>query len=466
MQAAQQTPNILCHELRLSCRSALEMTLAASLSIASPKSVPSQQQQPGSLPPSSAASGRQPPVAMLTLEAGASPRSIAATNALIASFQSDPGAHETFRPVHHTARAAQRAAKLAHLKAARQAQRLMRPKTSPIDSAIPLSSSQKLRRHSASKVASLNQRETEMHASPPASPTRTRLLKTSSSSAPASPMVSQTGTPLQSERSSAALQKQRSRARTARAHCSSPAADATAINPDMGATGAAAQGTLAPQPNSPDARLNSQNVRPQSLSFVAPGAFIPRQRSGLGPGPHPVHEALQRESFGPVAIQQIPQPGTQAQNEPTQVPSELASTSDGGRAGNSPSWGMHRANGHTPAERPFSLPTSASRSGRQTLGRPQLEVAGSGVMPASLPPLTSSATATSCGPDAPQCSPPFTTNDTDQQFAAAMIIGSPLQGRCRPGQSSTSLLRKPPGEHWPHASGKCVIYESFLLDGL
>ncbi|KAK9866242.1 hypothetical protein WJX84_008800 [Apatococcus fuscideae] len=118
--ATQRNPQTLC--VPSTPRSALELTLAASLTLGNTPNSPTH--RPASLERAAKGSGKQPAVAKLTLEAGASPRSIAVSDALIDGFQSDPASHETFRPVHYTAKAAQRAAKLAHLKAARQAQRL------------------------------------------------------------------------------------------------------------------------------------------------------------------------------------------------------------------------------------------------------------------------------------------------------------------------------------------------------
>ena len=399
----------LVSEAARASRSALEMTLAASLSIASPKSTASQQQQqPPALLPPTATAGRQAPVALLTLEAGASPRSIAASNALIASFQSDPGAHETFRPVRHTAKAAQRAAKLAHLKAARQAQRLMRPKTSPVDSPMPLRSSQQLRRHSGSKVIPATNGKGR---SGPAS--SVEELKRSTLSAPASPITSQAGTPLQSQRSFQAIHRQDMRAQSARAHCPALPDPATDAAPSSA-------GSISPCPEQMEPgsyQRPGQIIRPQSLNFMTPGAFMPRQRSGLGPGPHPVHEALQRDSCAPSAARQPASSDNHALSRPLVSPTIPSS----------PVGGMHRANDHSNGDG-TPLPSSATphSTHRHQADRPQLAVSGSGVAQAIPAPFVAPPAANGNADDA-ACCPSDTASESDQQLGSAIIIGSPIR---------------------------------------
>ncbi|KAK9867392.1 hypothetical protein WJX84_011126 [Apatococcus fuscideae] len=262
-------------------RSALELTLATSLIRGSPSE--SLRQRPASLKRTGPGSGRQAPVAKLSLEAGASPRSIAVSDALIASFQHDPGAHETFRPVHHTAKASQRAAKLAHLKAAWQAQRLARPQTSPAESSRPSS-------RPSSKPSHHRQQSTSSQG--PEAPLQD--VPGHSSPAPSTPTIQPGQEPPPSGRSpDGASRMPRARALSARPHYSQPLDDPDAQAGVAGRLSSEAVGTVLPA-----GRVHGQAF----LNLLAPGAFMPRQRTagggGLGSGsgwPHAIQGSLHAE---------------------------------------------------------------------------------------------------------------------------------------------------------------------------
>ena len=308
---------------------------------------------------------------MLTLEAGASPRSIAATDAFIASFQSDPASHGTFRPVHHTAKAAQRAAKLAHLKAACQAQRLVRPSTSPVRSCSPSHGPQRPQgpKHMTSASAeALTTTETECPQSTCQTP---KAVQRTTASSPASPL---SRVPVQPDAMPAVLnqavppQALSARGYRTRQHNNTMANAAGQAEPV--AAGSRALSARA---------LRGQKLSRQCLDLPAPGAFMARQRSGLGPGPHPVHDACLQESTGPLATQ----PSAAGRNHIRPRPVSRASASESDPAACCASAEASHQHGNACLRREKLRPADSIISSQAQLKKMQLKVCGSGVAPAT-----------------------------------------------------------------------------------
>ncbi|KAK9834590.1 hypothetical protein WJX74_005366 [Apatococcus lobatus] len=414
--ATQRNPQTLC--VPSTPRSALELTLAASLTLGNTPNSPTH--RPASLERAAKGSGKQPAVAKLTLEAGASPRSIAVSDALIDGFQSDPASHETFRPVHYTAKAAQRAAKLAHLKAARQAQRLVRPSTSPVRSCSPLNSSQQRQSKkiacSSAEVLTTAETESGKCQTPKAANLTTR-------SSPASPL---SRVPFQPESMSTVQDPdQPLLAMSARVQRDQQQNGILVDAAGRAASSAAGSGALS-------ARFpQRQRLSQQCLDLPALGAFMPRQRSGLGPGPHPVHDAFIQENIGPVATQPLAPAGKALNHRPA----SRANASDPDPAACESFTAAVQQQFKTAAVSEGTKFPNASkaRSAQAQQRKVQLQVCGSSVGPANASPFVS----LPVGEEA--CS--LSNDDASQQLGLgpAIVIGSATDGYVSP-------TRKAPGD--------------------